>query len=110
MLDGKNENEIDSSMARILVEDDWSDGLTSRYVRVESLSHSHSTSLSLLLLCLFLIIPKQTSICYLHSNASHLIKLKKGCECKVQLAQEQVCVQRGGNGAGMRDTLGLGSL
>ncbi|XP_030560323.1 uncharacterized protein LOC115762297 isoform X2 [Drosophila novamexicana] len=30
MLDGKNENEIDSSMARILVEDDWSDGLTSR--------------------------------------------------------------------------------
>ncbi|XP_030368974.1 zwei Ig domain protein zig-8 [Scaptodrosophila lebanonensis] len=30
MLDGKSENEIDSSMARISVEDDWSDGLTSR--------------------------------------------------------------------------------
>ncbi|XP_062132395.1 zwei Ig domain protein zig-8 isoform X2 [Drosophila sulfurigaster albostrigata] len=30
MLDSKNENEIDSSMARIRVEDDWSDGLTSR--------------------------------------------------------------------------------
>ncbi|XP_001987578.2 zwei Ig domain protein zig-8 isoform X2 [Drosophila grimshawi] len=30
ILGGKNENEIDSSMARILVEDDWSDGLTSR--------------------------------------------------------------------------------
>ncbi|XP_017958338.1 zwei Ig domain protein zig-8 [Drosophila navojoa] len=30
MLDGKHENDIDSSMARILVEDDWSDGLTSR--------------------------------------------------------------------------------
>ncbi|XP_017839346.1 zwei Ig domain protein zig-8 [Drosophila busckii] len=30
MLDGKNENEIDSSTARVLVEDDWSDGLTSR--------------------------------------------------------------------------------
>ncbi|BFG06103.1 zwei Ig domain protein zig-8 [Drosophila madeirensis] len=30
MLDGKGENEIDSSMARIRVEDDWSDGLTSR--------------------------------------------------------------------------------
>jgi len=32
MLDGKGENEIDSSMARIRVEDDWTDGLTSRYV------------------------------------------------------------------------------
>ncbi|EDW91352.1 zwei Ig domain protein zig-8 [Drosophila yakuba] len=30
MLDGKGENEIDSSMARIRVEDDWTDGLTSR--------------------------------------------------------------------------------
>ncbi|KRG00316.1 uncharacterized protein Dwil_GK23316 [Drosophila willistoni] len=30
MLDVKNENEIDSAMARIRVEDDWSDGLTSR--------------------------------------------------------------------------------
>ncbi|XP_041565789.1 uncharacterized protein LOC108145475 isoform X2 [Drosophila elegans] len=30
MLDGKSENEIDSSMARIRVEDDWTDGLTSR--------------------------------------------------------------------------------
>jgi len=26
MLDSKNENEIDSSMARIRVEDDWTDG------------------------------------------------------------------------------------
>ncbi|KAM8711316.1 hypothetical protein ACLKA7_000456 [Drosophila subpalustris] len=30
MLDSKNENDIDSSLARIRVEDDWSDGLTSR--------------------------------------------------------------------------------
>lgn len=30
MLDNKHENEIDSSLARIRVEDDWSDGLTSR--------------------------------------------------------------------------------
>lgn len=35
MLDGKGENEIDSSMARIRVEDDWTDGLTSRYVPVQ---------------------------------------------------------------------------
>ncbi|XP_017093891.2 zwei Ig domain protein zig-8 [Drosophila bipectinata] len=30
LLDGKSENEIDSSTARIRVEDDWTDGLTSR--------------------------------------------------------------------------------
>ncbi|XP_033247459.1 zwei Ig domain protein zig-8 isoform X1 [Drosophila miranda] len=35
MLDGKGENEIDSSMARIRVEDDWSDGLTSSRLKIK---------------------------------------------------------------------------